>query len=140
MSEKSFGLFTVCYQIGGLLGAPDLNLSLVVNTVANTVNGSGVVSIGDQHTYSNVHGTYTYMATMKDVHILVVATGYPVFEWPPHDGIGPALPPNLHLRMILTQDWARGTANFKFRNSSGTWIEVKDAPVERISCAIQEVA
>ena len=65
--------------------------------------------------------------------MLVVATGFPAADWPSHAGIGPALLPNFHLRMVVTRDWASGTAFYKYQNASGAWIEVNDVPVKLVA-------
>lgn len=134
MSETPVGLFPVNFAIGtGAAGAIAFRLSLLVNTPDKVVTGWGRISQAVNPPLdirSNVHGTYTYMATMKDTHILVVATGYPVADCPPHTGT--TLLPNLELRMVLTDDWASGTAFYKYRNG-GPWIEVKDVPVKLIA-------
>ena len=134
--SQPVGLFPVTYNIGaGLPGAPNFYLGLLVNTPDKVVSGAGRITQAVNppvDVRTNVNGTYTYMATMKDVHILVVATGYPVVDWPPHGGIGPVLLPNLHLRMVLAQDWASGTATYKYLNASGEWIEVDNVPVKLV--------
>lgn len=136
MSEK-IGLFPVNYLIGtGAAGAPVFRLSLLVNAPDKTVNGMGRISQATNpplDVRSNVNGTYTYMATMENVNILVVATGYPAVDWPAHSGVGPALLPNLHLRMVLAGDWASGTAYYKYQNAGGAWIEVNDVSVKLIA-------
>lgn len=66
-------------------------------------------------------------------HILVTATGYPIIHWPHGGGVGPVIPANVDLRMVLSDDWKSGTANYKYLDKSGTWQEVNDAPVKVVS-------
>jgi hypothetical protein len=137
MSEKNVGLFPVNYTLGtGLPGAPTFRLSLLVNTPDKMVNGWGRITQAVNPPLdirTQVNGTYTYMATMKEVHILVVATGYPAADWPPHAGTGPVLQPNLHLRLVLAKDWASGTAFYQYRDAGDPWVEVNDVPVKLIA-------
>ncbi len=84
---------------------------------------------------SNLKGDFTYMTVMpKTTHILVVATGYPVVKWPTNAGVGPIIPTNTNLRMVLSDDWKTGTANFSFTDNDGKWHEVNDAPATLITC------
>jgi hypothetical protein len=78
---------------------------------------------------TNAHGTYTYMATMKDTHILIVATGYPAVDEPPQTGT--TLLPNFELRMVLADDWASGTAVYRYRIDG--WSPEVTAPVKLIA-------
>lgn len=134
MSEKNIGLFPVNYLIGTELpGAPTLRLSLLVNTPDKRVNGWGRITQAvnppvDIRTHA--HGTYTYMATMKDNHILVVASGTPAADGPPQAGV--ALLLNFELRMVLADDWASGTAVYRYR-IDGAWSPEVTAPVKLIA-------
>lgn len=131
---SSVGLFPITWNIGtGLLGAPSLNLACTVDTPHQVVQGIGHITQPVNppvNVATAVSGTFTYMTVMPDeTHILVVATGVPVVAWPPHGGVGPVLPPNFHLRMVLARDWSSGTAYYRYQNAEGAWIEVNDAPV-----------
>jgi len=138
-SEGRTGLFIVCYEIGGNMpGAPLFKVSLGVYTPGETVSGLGHITqavnppldIG-----TRIHGQYTYMCVMpKTCHILVTAIGYPVIKWPSGGGIGPVIPPNVDLRMVLAEDWKSGTANYKYLDNEGNWHEIKDAPVKLVPC------
>jgi hypothetical protein len=137
--EKKVGLFPVCYAIGGEKpGAPLFKVSLLVYTPGKTVTGYGTVTQAISpplRVETKLSGDFTYMTVMpKNVHILIVATGYPVVHWPPHGGIGPVILPNVHLRMVLNGDWKSGTANYQYQDSKGNWQEVKDAPVKMVDC------
>jgi hypothetical protein len=68
------------------------------------------------------------------VGLVVVATGYPPVDWPPNGGLGPVIPPNVQLRMVLTADWKSGSANCKYSAGDGTWRSVSDAPVRAVPC------
>jgi hypothetical protein len=137
LEKTQVGLFLAKYQIGGEApGAVTLNLSLAVNTPQESVHGRSEITQAVNppvDVKSQVNGDYSYMCVMPDnCHILVVATGYPEVKWPPHGGVGPVLLPNLHLRMVLSEDWETGTANYSFQDASGKWIDVKQAPVRII--------
>jgi hypothetical protein len=138
-AEKT-GLFIVTYNIGtGLEGALNFHLGLAINTVDKAVNGAGRITQAvnpplDVRTH--LRGTFTYMTVMpKQTHILVVATGTPAIDWPPSAGIGPVLPTNVELRMVLNADWKSGTAYYRYQGSDGVWHEVSDVPVKLASNA-----
>lgn len=44
--------------------------------------------------------------------------------------------PNFELRMVLSEDWKSGTANYKYQDSHQVWHEVKDAPVNLVPAAV----
>ena len=136
---KKVGLFPVCYQIGDAkAGAPLFKVSLLVYTPGETVSGYGIITQAISpplKVETKLHGDFTYMTVMPRItHILVVATGYPVVHWPPHGGIGPVIPPNVHLRMVLNEDWKSGTANYQYIDSKGNWHNIKNAPVKIVDC------
>ncbi len=131
------GLFNINYQVGGdKPGAPLFRLNLGVYTPAETLSGVGHITQAvspplDMGT--SVQGNYTYMCVMPDnCHILITATGYPIIKWPKHGGVGPVIPPNCDLRMVVTDDWKTGTANYKYFDPEGNWHEVTNAPVKII--------
>ena len=136
-SELKTGLFIVSYEIGGNMpGAPLFKINFSVYTPGETVSGIGHITqttnppidIG-----TNLHGQYTYMCVMpKTCHILITATGYPIIKWPQGGGIGPVIPPNTELRMVVSEDWKSGTANYKYIDSKGNWNEITDAPVKMV--------
>lgn len=133
------GLFHVCYNIGGdKPGAPLFKVSLAVFTPHKTVSGLGHISQATRPPLdiaTKLQGEYTYMCVMPKVcHILVTATGYPVIHWPHSGGVGPVIPHNVELRMVLSEDWKSGTANYKYIDSKGVWHEVTDAPVAFVEC------
>ena len=137
--EESVGLFPVCYKIGGQMpGAPLFKVSLLVYTPGKTVSGYGVITQAVNpplRIVTKLHGDFTYMTVMpRNVHILVTATGYPDVRWPIHGGVGPVILPNVDLRMVLTEDWKSGTANYKYVDADGVWHEINDAPVTIVDC------
>ena len=137
-AEKT-GLFLACFEIGGEMpGAPLFAVHLSVYTPGEKVSGFGRITQTTSPPLdlaTKLNGDYTYMTVMpNESHILVVATGYPPIDWPPNGGLGPVIPPNLQLRMVLTADWKSGTANYKYSAGDGTWQSVTDAPVRAVPC------
>ena len=131
------GLFIVSYLVGNEMpGAPLLHLDLMVSTPNKEVTGKGVVTQAINpplNVVSKVSGDFTYMTVMpKNTHILVVLTGYPNIKWPSGGGIGPVILPNLHVRMVLTDDWQGGTANFTYVDAHGASHEIDSVPVKKI--------
>ncbi|MGY3858881.1 DUF1842 domain-containing protein [Aeromonas intestinalis] len=140
-TDTKTGLFLATFDIGkSIPGAPLLRLNLSVYTPGETLNGVAHLTQAtnpplDQA--SEVKGQYTYMCVMpKQCHILVTAQGYPIIKWPQHAGIGPVILPNFELRMVLSEDWKSGTANYKYQDNQQKWHEVKDAPVTLVPAAV----
>ncbi len=136
-TETKTGLFLVSYEIGGQMpGQPFFSLNLSVFTPGETVSGIGHIKQTtnpelDMGTSLSSH--YTYMCVMPDTcHILISATGYPVIKWPQGAGIGPVIPPNTELRMVLKDDWQSGVATYKYIDNMSTWQEIKDVPVKAV--------
>lgn len=134
------GLFLVSYEIGGHMpGAPLFGVSFTVYTPGETVSGIGHITQATNPPLdigTDLSGQFTYMCVMpKNCHILITATGYPVVKWPQGGGIGPVIPPNTELRMVVSEDWKSGTANYKYLDGGGNWHEVKDAPVKSVPVA-----
>jgi hypothetical protein len=132
------GLFQACYQIGGIPGGLLFRVNLVVYTPGETVTGIGEITQAINPPLdikTKLEGTFTYMTIKpQQTHILVVITGYPIINWPPSGGIGPVLYPNVHLRMVLQNDWKSGVANYKYSNDGKTWQNITDAPVKLVTC------
>jgi hypothetical protein len=57
-----------------------------------------------------------------------------MIKWPQGAGIGPVIPPNVDLRMVVTEDWKSGTANYKYCDDQGNWHEITNAPVKLVPC------
>lgn len=135
--SNNVGLFPVSYKIGnGLPGGAELTLHMLVNTPHEMITGYGELTqpvSPPLDLKSRVEGTFTYMTVMpNESRILVVATGYPNIQWPAHGGVGPVFMPNLELRLVISEDWQSGTANFKYYND-GKWNAVENVPVSIIS-------
>ncbi len=134
-AEKNIGTFLASYRIGTeAIGGVTFTIHLVVNAPEQTLSGTGTIfqPISPPLDISTERrGDFTYIATMKDTHILVVLTGYPSAKWPPHGGIGPVLLPNVHLRMVLSDNWERGTANYEYVQD-GEWVKHESVPVVAI--------
>ncbi|MCX4029654.1 DUF1842 domain-containing protein [Endozoicomonas sp. SM1973] len=133
--NSEIGLFPVHYlvqpKVDGkpLLGAPVLNLNLLVNAPAGTICGVAHVfqAISPPlNVFSNVHGTWSYMATMSSTHILLVAEGQGPTEIIIHGQ--PQLVENLRLRASLEKDWQSGVCNYEFLYE-GQWHKVEGASV-----------
>lgn len=140
-TDTKTGLFLATFDIGKAQpGAPLLRLNLSVYAPGETLNGVAHLTQATKPPLdqaSDVKGQYTYMCVMpKQCHILVTAQGYPIIKWPQHAGIGPVILPNFELRMVLSEDWKSGTANYKYLDSNQKWHEVKDAPVTLVPAAV----
>jgi hypothetical protein len=137
-TTAAVGLFPLALQIGDAIpGALTFTMHLVVNTPQETVTGFGNISQSTNppvNIETKLDGTYTYMTVMpKQTSVLIVATGYPIIVWPPNAGIGPVILPNVEVRIVLDSAWEKGTASYKYQDANGTWHNVSDAPVKRLS-------
>lgn len=145
MANPRTGLFIVSYEIGQpALGAPSFQLNLTVSTPNETVSGYGEITqpvSPPLDLKTQFQGQFTYMTVMpNNTHILVTGAGYPNIHWPPHGGVGPVMPPNLQLQMVLADNWQSGTANYKYLNNSGEWVSVKDAIVQAVQANVLPAA
>ncbi len=133
MSVTNIGLFPVNFliqpEVAGqpLLGAPVMNLRLLVNAPAKTISGIAHVTQAvspPPNVVSNVHGTWSYMATMSSTHILLIGEG----KGPTHiliQGV-PQLVENLKFRASVEKDWQSGVCNYEFLYE-GLWHQVEAA-------------
>lgn len=133
MKSNNVGLFPVSYLVGGeVIGGVQLHLQLLVNTPSRVINGRAEVTQTTNpplDVVSSVHGDFTYMTVMpQKTSILVVLTG--VMPVPPTD---PMTVQNLHVRMVLSDDWKTGTASYNYRDAHGKWHEVSNARVEMVT-------
>lgn len=133
-SKHMVGLFKADYIVGEIKpGARICNLSLMVNTPSQTVRGIASVTQAVHPPLKldfNIDGNYTYMTVMpKNVHILVVLKGHKVIKWPEQGGVGPFIPEDFEMRMVLTEDWKSGVANYWYVDQEGKRQEVINAPV-----------
>lgn len=133
--ENQVGLFRVSYVISPsiadqpLLGAPQLTLELIVNTVDKTVNGVGHVFQATNppvNVISQFVGEWSYMCTVDSCNILVVADGFDLSTI--IIGGQPVEHKYVTLRMSLNEDWQSGAANFSYL-FEGQWHQVEAAQV-----------
>lgn len=135
------GYFIVSYRIGGdMPGAPIFTVHLGVDTAHKEVRGDGEVTQAVNpplRIRTMLSGTFTYMCVMpKECKILVKLGGVPAAAPSEH-------PPgllNTDLHMVLNDDWKSGTASYRYRDDSGQWVEITDAPVEQIDIPINAPA
>ena len=138
-AEKKTGLFLACYEIGGEMpGAPLFKIHFAVYAPDETLSGTGHITLTTKPPLdigTMLVGQYTYMCVMpKTCHILITASGYPPVEWPSWGGVGPVIPSNVKLTMVIGDDWKSGTANYSYRDQQGNWVDIKDAPVKLVPC------
>ena len=135
MSENNVntGLFPVNYfiqpKVAGqpLLGAPVMNLRLLVNAPEKTISGVSHVFQATSkpvNVVSNVHGTWSFMATMSSTHILLVAEGQGPSSILVH-GV-PQMVENSRIRASLEQDCQSGICNYDYLYK-GEWHQVEGA-------------
>lgn len=141
ITDTKTGLFLASFDIGkSMPGAPLLRLNLTVFTPGETVSGVAHLIQATNPPLdlaSDVKGQYTQMCVMpRQCHVLLTAQGHPIAKWPQGAGIGPVLPANFELRMVLGEDWQSGTANYKYQDSHLVWHEVKDAPVTLVPATV----
>ena len=141
-NEEKMGFFIACYEIGGdKPGAPLFKAHFGVYTPAKRVTGFGHITQTTNPPLdieTKLEGHYSYMSTMKDVHILVTAVGYPPIGLPPYGGMGPVIMHNVELHMVLNKDWKSGMANYKYLDAKGNWHNIDSAPVKSVPCKTLE--
>ncbi|OLR92859.1 hypothetical protein BJP25_19630 [Actinokineospora bangkokensis] len=122
------------WEIGTKLpGAPLLRLDLgMLSTPPTSVTGHARLSQAISpplDVVDQVSGSFHTVVTHGGTLVVVSLTGYPVVHWPPHGGIGPVIPSNLDVRLVLGSDWRDGTASYRYTTEvGGQWHEVTDAP------------
>jgi hypothetical protein len=122
------GLFLLQLQssTGGLLGAPQLNLTLTVYTPTEQVTGfaevSQAVTPPSGQTKSHVNGVLIYETVMgSGSKVRIDVTGYPIIQWPQHAGIGPVIPTNFKATVLLNPQMTEGAVDYQWQTSDGTW-------------------
>lgn len=137
------GLFPVSYQVAPgtkempFLGGVSLTLKLLVDTVNKSVSGVGHIFQPVSppiNLVSQFTGEWSYMCTMKDCHILVLAEGFDIT--PLLVGGHPIEHRNAKLRMVMNEDWQSGVANLTLF-ARGQWHEVEGARVELVTIDVQ---
>lgn len=129
-SKESQAIFTAHYQIGnGLPGGVNFDVTLLVASEDKSIVGKGHIfqAINPPlNVVSDLNGNFNYQCTMRDCHIMVTLQGYQ-----PYPGIAP-LGADLHnvtLNILLNDDWKSGVAFYRYKNSSGKWVEVANQRV-----------
>lgn len=138
-AQDAVGLFIGCFQVGGnMAGAATVNLHLGFNAPTQAVSGLAQVTQAVNpplNMASNVDGAYSVMTVMpNNTHIQVRLTGTPPVYFPPGTGIGPVIPSNLDMVMVLNKDWKTGDAQYQYRSGLGDWVKVDSAPVKQVAC------
>ncbi|WP_106076448.1 DUF1842 domain-containing protein [Chromobacterium amazonense] len=121
-------LFPVSYIITtGAPGAQTLTLTLLVNTVADTVVGFAKITqaIATQNPSATAYdawGQYTYLTVMppSDGRILITAQGN-------HGGPHANSPSGFKIELLLDRTWAEGIANYSYDNGQA-WINLENVP------------
>lgn len=127
-------LFVVELQAGtGLPGAPELHLSLAVDTVTRQLSGIGAVSQAvnpplDMLTY--VKGAYFLLPILPPAKfpLQVHLTGVPALTHPLSNVV---MHPNTQIYMMLNQQWNEGVCTYKYE-VGGVWHTVSDVPVKAV--------
>lgn len=136
------------YFIGvkNLAGGVSLTADLVIHLDDNSVTGYSQVT---QATHpmldvkSRISGEFSRVDIKDENIVIITATGYPYFNWPPGFGPGPAVQPNLRLKMILDKSAQVGVATFSYldnRSEVYKWETQKDVPVhlEKVAQQIEQ--
>lgn len=128
------GLFLANYVIGnGMLGAPSLRMSLLINTPDRSVSGRSIVSQATNpplNLVSNLSGEYHYQCTNDECFVLMNLVGaQPFFGIPP---IGSDLQ-NSRLHLLLNDDWQSGFGNISYLDPrTKSWVEHEQLPVKLV--------
>ncbi|NEO58388.1 MAG: DUF1842 domain-containing protein [Okeania sp. SIO3B5] len=133
-AEEAVGLFPACYSIGSnLLGAPHFDVQLLVDAAKGKVTGEGKIFQAVSpplDIQTELLGAYKSGKIANEIK----ATGYPDIDWPPQAGIGPVIPSNVELRMLLSKDNRSGAAIYGYREGFGEFKFVGPVPAASIPC------
>jgi hypothetical protein len=128
MSNSKLSVFLLNLRIGdGLPGGISCTLDLGVSPENNATQGRSVIFQAVNpitHVQSAVTGTYNYLCTNTSCHIMLVLNGFTENE-------GGSLK-NFEARILLTDDWKTGTADYSFLNN-GEWVAMTNQKVESVS-------
>jgi hypothetical protein len=132
------GLFPLSYLISDENpGGPVFKVELIVYTPKERVVGFGSITqplAGLQTIDTEMKGNYTFMKVSTDSSYIIIAVhGYPPVMGPSISLGNNIQLPNCDLRMIVSDDWKSGTANYKYLDSEGIWHDIKDIPVNLVA-------
>lgn len=121
------------YRIStGLLGAPDLEISVLFEASTQFVIGTGRLT---QATNPPVNLNLRIIGNYKDITVngsescrVVTLNGYLLLKWPSKSGTGPVESAVLDLSAVLNPGLTQGTASFSYFNGS-SWVDINDAKV-----------
>ena len=131
-TDNKIGLFAVDYRIStGTPGAPELHLSLSVNTPNRTVSGFGQVTQAVLHpdvASAQMTGSYHEIGDVNGPNYVVSLDGYsPVI-------IDNDTRPVIEAELTMVGGWDSGTCNFSYRKAvNGPMTHVTDAKVRRVT-------
>ncbi|CAI8892724.1 MULTISPECIES: DUF1842 domain-containing protein [Pseudomonas] len=127
----AIGLFHTRLNVRtGLLGAPVLTLDLLVNTVQKKITGVASIFAATYpplNFHADVWGDYSdlKLGLKGEGHIVLNLTGSP-------SGPFSTLEQTFHLHGILSANWARGTASYRYLPLDGRpWQVVPHASVRQ---------
>lgn len=126
--EDDFGLYFIEMEtVDDALGAPKLLLSLTVDTVNDTVQGTQTITQAVNKPIVSsgvVHGVVIDEYTMDSGAIRYDLVGYPRINWNPNNGIGPVIPQNFKAMIVLEVGKPEGKAFYKYTTDSCHWNRV----------------
>lgn len=128
-NDTDVGLFLVTYDVvHEMPGAPNLKLSMTVNTVTHEINGMANITqaLKNPDVMScKVSGEFREISDVNGVNYTVHLTGF---------GLGIVnMTPILEVGLTLVGGWEDGTGEFSYRPSVfGPWQHVTGATVTRV--------
>ncbi len=115
VENTATGLFPVHYRCStGMAGAPELTLSLMVNTPNRMVSGIGSVTqaiLPSNIVTAQLTGSYQEYSDVNGPNYIVSLDGYAPGV------VNNDTSPVLQVEMTLVGGWETGTANFSFRRA-----------------------
>ena len=132
-------LFLVCYEIRWTYSWPPLfKANFCVNPYDKTLSGFGKITQAinpSPDLKTSLHGQYAYMCVIPhNCKILITVTGYQIIKFPLFGGIGPVIPTNVELKIVVNENWKSGIANYDYIDSAGKKHEITSAPVKSVQC------
>ncbi|EAY31537.1 DUF1842 domain-containing protein [Microscilla marina] len=132
-AKKNPGLFVANYEVrSNKKNDPKIYLCLTFYIGRETVIGNADINRRNKTFVSipsYLKGDFTYISLLNynKTQVLVTADG---FLTPDQSTF---LSPNTKVRLLLDENWEKGTASIKFQDSDGSWQKIENATIQLVA-------